>query len=93
MTFIPSKSLLAAIGIVAGVMLALPASAEPAKSEKPKKPEATEVAKPARTSSRSADKFRGGPLYNGRDYLGDDPDPFIRMMIQRDLTARYGGND
>ncbi len=25
------------------------------------------------------------------DYLGNDPDPFIRLMIQRDLGARYGG--
>jgi hypothetical protein len=24
-------------------------------------------------------------------YLGDDPDPFIRAMIQRDLGIKYGG--
>src|SRR6516162_5609246 len=29
--------------------------------------------------------------YNGNDYLGNDPDPFIRLMIQRDLGAKYGG--
>ena len=32
-----------------------------------------------------------GPLYNGRDYLGDDPDPNIRSYLLRDLTGRYGG--
>ena len=35
--------------------------------------------------------FHCGPVYNGNDYLGSDPDPFIRLMIQRDLGARYGG--
>jgi hypothetical protein len=34
-----------------------------------------------------------GPLYNGPDYLGDDPDPNIRSQIIRDLTGRYGGID
>ena len=32
-----------------------------------------------------------GPLYNGQDYLGDDPDPNIRSYLIRDLTGRYGG--
>ena len=33
-----------------------------------------------------------GPLYNGQDYLGDDPDPNIRSQILRDM-GRYGGVD
>ena len=41
---------------------------------------------------RGANLFRCGPVYNGNDYLGDDPDPFIRLMIQRDLGAKYGGS-
>jgi hypothetical protein len=32
-----------------------------------------------------------GPLYNGQDYLGDDPDPHIRAYIIKDLGMRYGG--
>ena len=40
---------------------------------------------------RGANLFHCGPLYNGNDYLGNDPDPFIRLMIQRDLGAKYGG--
>jgi hypothetical protein len=31
-----------------------------------------------------------GPLYNGQDYLGDDPDPNIRAYLLKDMT-RYGG--
>ena len=27
------------------------------------------------------------------DYLGDDPDPFIRSQILRDLGAHYGGEN
>jgi hypothetical protein len=41
-------------------------------------------------------RFQGGvpagPLYNGQDYLGDDPDPNIRSQILRDM-GRYGGVD
>jgi hypothetical protein len=41
---------------------------------------------------RCANLFHCGPIYNGLDYLGDDPDPFIRLMIQRDLGAKYSGS-
>ena len=37
--------------------------------------------------------FRLGLSINGNDYLGDDPDPFIRFQIQRDLGAHYGGEN
>jgi hypothetical protein len=40
---------------------------------------------------RGANLFHCGPIYNSNDYLGDDPDPFIRAMIQRDLGIKYGG--
>jgi len=40
---------------------------------------------------RGANLFHCGPIYNANDYLGDDPDPFIRAMIQRDLGIKYGG--
>jgi hypothetical protein len=45
----------------------------------------------AASSCRGGNLFPCGPVYNGPDYLGSDPDPFIRMMIQRDLGAKYGG--
>ena len=34
---------------------------------------------------------RKGPLYNGQDYLGDDPDPSIRAYLLKDMT-RYQGS-
>ena len=45
----------------------------------------------AASSCRGGNLFPCGPVYNGTDYLGSDPDPFIRLMIQRDLGAKYGG--
>ena len=32
-----------------------------------------------------------GPIYNGQDYIGQDPDPNIRAYILKDLGIRYGG--
>jgi hypothetical protein len=53
-------------------------------------------AKPVATAGgvspcRGGNLFPCGPVYNSTDYLGSDPDPFIRLMIQRDLGAKYGG--
>ena len=49
------------------------------------------------TAARPAFRYQGGvpvgPLYNGQDYMGDDPDPNIRSQILRDMGGRYGGND
>ena len=55
------------------------------------KPTALQAAPGISAQCRGANLFRCGPVYNGRDYLGNDPDPFIRLMIQRDLGAKYGG--
>jgi hypothetical protein len=83
--------------LAAILMLAGSASAEPTREPKQKKQTnvSAPAQKPARAASvyRGTDKFRAGPLFNGPDYLGDDPDPFIRSQIQRDLSARYGGDD
>ena len=45
----------------------------------------------ASSPDRGAEKYPAGPLYNGDDYLGDDPDPFVRSQIRRDLGMRYPG--
>jgi hypothetical protein len=45
------------------------------------------------TQYRGLDKFPAGPIYAGPTYLGDDPDPFIRSQIARDVNAVYGGNN
>jgi hypothetical protein len=51
----------------------------------------TVVAGSAVQYCRGANLFHCGPIYDSNDYLGDDPDPFIRLMIQRDLGIKYGG--
>ena len=56
------------------------------------KPIAPRAAPESSVRCRGANLFHCGPIYNGLDYLGDDPDPFIRLMIQRDLGAKYGGS-
>ena len=56
------------------------------------KPIAPQTAPGSSVRCRGANLFHCGPIYNGLDYLGDDPDPFIRLMIQRDLGAKYGGS-
>ncbi len=52
--------------------------------------------KPAAQYAGSSSTCRGGANFRCRglqcnDYLGDDPDSYIRLMIQRDLGAKYGG--
>ena len=46
---------------------------------------------PGGTTATYQGGVMAGPLYNGQDYLGDDPDPNIRSYLLRDLTGRYGG--
>jgi hypothetical protein len=86
---------LLALGLALGIGLlpAAPAFAQAAKEPRQKKQAvAREPVRPS-LQYRGTDKFRAGPLYHGTDYLGDDPDPFIRLQIQRDLSHRYGGDD
>ena len=80
----PAKLLICALSLA--VMAA--SSAQRTKVRKPVAPQATAG---NTVPCRGANLIRPGPLYNGNDYLGTDPDPFIRLMIQRDLGARYGG--
>jgi hypothetical protein len=80
--------------LVLGILLTMSAIASIVNAAKKMKP--TPVAPKAAVSSvpcRGANLFHCGPFYNGNDYLGDDPDPFIRLMIQRDLGAKYGGGN
>jgi hypothetical protein len=51
----------------------------------------TQVMTPGGAAANYRSGVIAGPLYNGQDYLGDDPDPNIRSYLLRDLTGRYGG--
>lgn len=84
-----SLALTAAIGLA----FALASPAEAAK--KKKRHHHSGYTAHAMSPGGSTAEFQGGvmkgPLYNGQDYLGDDPDPNIRSYILRDLNSRYGG--
>lgn len=68
------------------------ASADAAQTRKQKKPHAAHgAAVVAKNGYRGANLFPAGPVYHGNDYLGTDPDPFIRLQLQRDIGAHYGG--
>jgi hypothetical protein len=68
-------------------------AAMPAEAAKLRKHKQTVRTVRMESKYRGLDKFPAGPLYSGRTYLGDDPDPFIRSQIARDVNAIYGGND
>ena len=73
------------------VLVQASSAAAAGKAKRPQvRPGATRLAD-ASSHCRGANLFHCGPVYNGNDYLGNDPDPFIRLMIQRDLGAKYGG--
>jgi len=97
MTLRSARTLPSALALAIGLAVILAVPAEAAKASKHKK----RVAAPATQSIKSAHQAKGrywgqnlvrtGPLYNGPEYLGDDPDPNIRFQLLRDLDARYGG--
>jgi hypothetical protein len=74
-----------------GLTVMLVSSGAAAKKMKKPKPAASQATVATSVPCRGANLFHCGPIYNSGDYLGDDPDPFIRLMIQRDL-GRYGGD-
>jgi hypothetical protein len=78
------KLLAGVLGI--SVMLTANAAVAAAKKQKPSAPQAANS-----PLCRGANLYQCGPIYNSTDYLGTDPDPFIRAMIQRDLGPKYGG--
>lgn len=91
-----------AFSAAVSLALCLAVPAEAANTGKHKKPVAGATAhamkhRRAAVVAQPAFRYQGGvpagPLYNGQDYLGTDPDPNIRSQILRDMGSRYGGND
>jgi hypothetical protein len=82
------------IALIIGVAFALAAAApSDAKTRRhpQKKPVVAHRAKVVAPRCRGENLFPCGPVYIGDEYLGDDPDPFIRSQILRDLGAHFGG--
>jgi hypothetical protein len=85
------SSLLKPLCLVAALVV-LAASVEAAQPRKQRQP----VAAPgvaAQPLARGTNLFPPGPVMYGNQYLGNDPDPFIRSQILRDLGAHFGGAD
>ena len=83
MTKLPSRTLASVLAL----LFVLTAAAD----AKPRKDRQQSGARAATTVYRGANLFPAGPVYYGTEYLGDDPDPFIRQQLLRDLTAHFGG--
>jgi len=79
--------------VIGLAFIAAAAPADAAKARKHKKVVSAHASARVQTKYRGANLFPAGPVYNGQDYLGDDPDPFIRLQIYRDLGSRYGGEN
>jgi hypothetical protein len=77
-----------------GLALALVPGVAAAKSATHKRAHAVHAFRHQTVRTEPGSQFQGGvlkgPLYNGQDYLGDDPDPNIRASLIRD-RGRYGG--
>jgi hypothetical protein len=86
----PRKTATALIAALLAVAFALPAAAQTEKSKKriAKKHHAAV----SQSTARGTNLFPAGPLYYAGVYLGDDPDPFIRLSLQRDISGRFGGD-
>jgi hypothetical protein len=84
------------VSAAVGLALCLTAPAEAASETKAgkHKKHATQTTKHRRAAAGFGyqNGVPRGPLYNGQDYLGDDPDLNIRSFLIRD-KSRYGGVD
>jgi hypothetical protein len=90
MASLPIKLMLSALGLAFVLAAIAPATAEQVvKHKKHRVAHAATVT--AKFGYRGTDLFPAGPVYNGQDYLGDDPDPFIRSQLKRDTGPLYGG--
>jgi hypothetical protein len=82
------------VALVVGITLAAGTAFADAKKRRHQNTSAVteQQAKPA-PRYRGLNLFPPGPVYHSNEYLGDDPDPFIRQQLLRDLGAHYGPPD
>ena len=92
MTSILSKMFVAGVALAVGLAV-LTAPVEAAKARKHHKHAVANTQVQAKPRYWGTDLVPAGPLYFGQVYLGDDPDPFIRSQILRDVSGRFGGSD
>jgi hypothetical protein len=93
------KALSIAVSAI-GLAFVLASPAEAAKAGKQKKSATSEHALKHRQTAEAVPApevgYQGGvmrgPLYNGQDYIGDDPDPNVRAFLIKNLSGRYGSS-
>jgi len=85
MTSLPVTIIVTALG------LAVLASSADAKARKHRHHVVAPPVVVVRPIDRGANLFPPGPIIYLNEYLGDDPDPFIRLQIWRDLGAHFEG--
>jgi len=85
----PAEILVSVIGLT--IVLAAPADAGYSRNHH--KHVAASTGGALHPRERGTNLFPPGPVMYGQQYLGDDPDPFIRSQILRDLPAHFGGGN
>jgi hypothetical protein len=93
------KALSVAVSAI-GLAFVLASPAEAAKAGKQKKSAASTHVVTHRQTAEAVPTpgvgYQGGvmrgPLYNGQDYIGDDPDPNVRAFLIKNLSGRYGSS-
>ena len=89
MTSFRANVLVCALGLAFVVI----SPADAAQSGKNRKGAEARNAPAVHPRERGTNLFPPGPVMYGREYLGDDPDPFIRSQILRDAGVRFGSGD
>jgi hypothetical protein len=81
------------LALCAGLAIVATAASANAKKRRQQDSDAAAVqrAKAPSKRERGVNLYPAGPVYHSNEYLGDDPDPFIRSQLMRDLGAHYGG--
>jgi hypothetical protein len=80
------------LACVVGFAIVGAVAAQAAPLKKHKKLAAVRTTVAAKNQYRGTNLFPAGPVYFANDYMGDDPDPFIRLQLKRDM-GRYGGDN
>ena len=86
------RPVLAVLSVAVGIALVAAPDADAAKARRHARAAVVAHAGPGSGGQWGTNLVRPGPLYNGADYLGTDPDPNIRAFIIKDLSGRYGSS-
>ncbi len=94
MSFLTPNALKRGFLLTMAVAAAVTVAAVPAEAKKRKAAQAQNVQTtnvPARYKDPTV--FPKGPVSYAGVYLGDDPDPFIRFQLLREMSTKFGGNE